>query len=454
MSVVRVTREVETIGEAIAALNEQVLHTVSRRRLDQQEMVRVEVALKPFNILAWLASQRSNTKSYWRDRESGTEYAGIGAIATAIISTPSDLRSFVDQISKQEAACRFRWFGGLPFDLERSRDNQSTDSGAGRFVLPGIDVEMTADSAILACNVTLQDANLYSRLACLGEIDNEIWNDMQQPTVLGRRESPDQQLWNKTIERILGEIESGKLTKVVPARRVTLDLSAPLNPWRALARLKSQDGAVTLFAFQHEESQLFLGATPERLFKRTGNVVESEALAGTISRGANRQQDSELAVRLMASDKDRREHQLVVDFLRDTLVSLSDSVTIGTTVVLSLPQLQHLQTSIRAVIHGNVFDADLLVALHPTPAVAGLPRKDAIQMIRDTELFDRGWYAGPVGWMSGDSSEFAVAIRSVLLTGSQLILTAGAGIVDGSDPRAEWDETEQKIRSSLDIVLS
>ena len=453
MSVVRVTREVETVGEAIAALNEQVLHTVSRRRLDQQEMVRVEVALKPFNILAWLASQRSNTKSYWRDRESGTEYAGIGAVDKATISTPSDLRSFVDQISKQEAACRFRWFGGLPFDLERSRENQSTEFGVGRFVLPGIDIEMTADSAILACNVTLQDANLYSRLACLGEIDNEIWNDIQQPTVIGRCESPDQAQWGITVQQILDGIASGQLTKVVPARRVTLDLSPPLNPWRALARLKSQAGAVTLFAFQHEENSLFFGATPERLFKRTGNAVDSEAIAGTISRGTNCQQDSELAVRLLASDKDRREHELVVDFLRDTLEPLSDSVTVGTTGVLSLPQLLHLQTSIRGAIHGNVSDADLLVALHPTPAVAGLPRKEAIELIRDTELFDRGWYAGSVGWMSRDSSEFAVAIRSVLLTGNQLILTAGAGIVDGSDPQAEWDETEQKIRSSLDIVL-
>jgi menaquinone-specific isochorismate synthase len=446
-------REVETVAEAIAALNEQVLHTVSRRRLEQRELVRVEVSLKPFDLLAWLASQRSNMIYYWRDRETGTEYAGIGAVETAIISSASDLQVFVERIHATEAGCRLRWFGGLPFDLVRPRDKADSGFGVGRFALSGIDVEVTGDSAILACNVTLQDANLYSRLACLSDIDETIWNENLSSAVIERHELPDRGAWIKNVERILSRIHSGELSKLVPARRAMVDFSSPLNPWRALQRLKERIGPVTLFGFQHDEKRVFIGATPERLFKRTGNTVESEAIAGTLSGRELEMTNSERADRLLASVKDRREHQLVVDFIRDALEPLSDSFTIGKTGVLTLPQLMHLQTPIHATICPNVSDADLIEALHPTPAVAGLPRETAMRLIRESEPFDRGWYAGPVGWMSRDSAEFAVAIRSLLLAGNQLILTAGAGIVDGSDPYAEWEETEQKIRSSLDIVL-
>jgi menaquinone-specific isochorismate synthase len=453
MSVVRIAREVETISEAIAALNEQVLHTVARRRMDQQELVRVEVALKPFDALAWLASQRSATKYYWRHRESGTEYAGIGAVETVEVNASADLHGLVTRIARQETDSHVRWFGGLPFDLERPRGAESAGFAAGRFVLPGIDIEMTGDSATLACNVTIQDANLYSRLACLSDIDPTIWNDDWPTTVVERRELPGPVQWNKTVIRILHEIQSGPLTKLVPARSVTLDLTSPLDPWLAVARLKAQGGALTLFAFQFGENAVFIGATPERLFKRTGTAVESEAIAGTIPRGTNSQQDADRAGRLLASDKDRREHRLVVDFLREGLEPLAESINVGGTDILKLPQLQHLRTPIHASLRGSVSDADLLEVLHPTPAVAGVPKDLSVQLIREIEPFDRGWYAGAVGWINRSSSEFAVAIRSLVVAGNSLLLTAGAGIVEGSDPRAEWDETEQKIRSTLDIIL-
>ena len=452
MSLVRVTRMANSVSEAISALNEQVLHTVSRRRIEQQDLIRVEVALKSFDLLAWLSSQRESTKFYWRDRETGTEYAGLGAIETITLDSTGSLRQLDDAIVRRSEP-NLRWYGGLPFDLSRPPDKDRNDFSYGRFVLPGIEVEMAGDSATLACNIALHDSRLYSRLACLGDIDPRIWNENDSFAIRDRREFPSRETWDRTIESILGDITAGTIRKLVPARQVILDLAEPLNPYRALARLKAQGGAVSLFCFQADDSSAFIGASPERLYKRRGRTIETEAIAGTITRGSNPEEDSRLATQLLASDKDRREHELVVDFLRESLEPLTNSLSVDKTSVLTLPHLQHLRTLIRGKLRESVSDSDLLTALHPTPAVAGLPRETALELIREIEPFDRGWYAGPVGWIGADEAEFAVAIRSVLVTGNQLILTAGAGIVEGSDARAEWEETEQKIRSTLDTIL-
>ena len=452
MTLVRVQRQAETVGEAMSALNEQVLHTVSRRRIEQHDLIRVEVTLKSFDLLAWLSSQRESTKIYWRDRETGTEYAGIGAVETITSDTTNNLRQVDDAIVRRSEP-NLRWFGGLPFDPARSPDKDREEFSYGRFVLPGIEVEVADDSATLACNIALHDLRLYSRLACLGGIDQNIWNENESFTMRSRRESPSREGWDRTIERILASIAAGTIGKLVPARQVTLELTSPLNPWRALARLKAQGGAVSLFGFQSDESHVFFGASPERLFKRCGRTIETEAIAGTISRSFDHEQDARLAAQLMASEKDRREHELVLDYLQESLEPLTDSLSVDKTSVLTLPQLQHLRTTVRGTVRDGISNPDLLAALHPTPAVAGVPRETALSLIREIEPFDRGWYAGPIGWMSANGAEFTVAIRSVLVAGNQLILTAGAGIVEGSDAGAEWEETEQKIRSTLDTIL-
>ncbi len=453
MTLVRVKRPADSVADALASLNEQVLHTVSRRRFDQLDLVRVEVALKPFDLLGWLASQRSTMKCYWRDRDHGTEYAGIGAVETVIVSSLNEVRTCVERIADANRACPLRWYGGLPFDLERARDADAPGLGVGQFVLPGIDAEIAGDAATLGCNVSVRDRNLYSRLACLGDIDRNAWNEPEAIVISERRESPDRKTWEGTVERVLAQIAAGTISKLVPARQAICSLNQPLNPWRALARLKAQGGVVSVFGFQTDDNHAFIGASPERLFKRHGRTIDTEAIAGTTSRGATPEEDARLHAELLQSGKDRREHELVTNYLCQSLEPLTGSLVVDKTSVLTLPQLQHLKTSIRGTLHDSVSDSDLLAALHPTPAVAGLPREKALQLIREIEPFDRGWYAGPVGWMSGDAAEFAVAIRSVLVAGNQLILTAGAGVVEGSDPRAEWEETERKIRSTLDIIL-
>lgn len=452
MSIVRVARPAESLLGALAALNEQVLHTVARRRIEQQEIIRVEVTLKPFDILAWLDSQREQTKIYWRDRETGVEHAGIGVVESIKIGSHRELSHQRERLATlTKGGCRL--FGGLPFDARREIDQRRAECASGTFILPGIDAIVESDTATLACNISMQDSLLYSRLACLNDVDPTIWIHALSPTVCHRRESTSRERWDEIITRTLSLIAAGTIQKLVPARQLRLELSAPLNPWLALSRLKTYAAGVSLFGFQFDDTRAFVGASPERLFKRRGRSVFTEAIAGTVARGVDHEHDARLASQLLASEKDRREHRLVADFLDAHLAPLTTSRTVGETEVLTLPHLHHLKTPIQAALCEGVADLDLLTALHPTPAVAGLPRETALDFVREMEPFDRGWYAGPVGWMNADAAEFAVAIRSVLMEGKELILTAGAGIVAGSDPRAEWDEIEQKMRSSLDVIL-
>jgi menaquinone-specific isochorismate synthase len=164
---------------------------------------------------------------------------------------------------------------------------------------------------------------------------------------------------------------------------------------------------------------------------------------------------------LRNSPKDRHEHQLVVNNLQAILAELCDSVTIESSAerafrqreltILKLNKVQHLYTQCHGTLTANLTDADILPKLHPTPAVGGFPRPQALKLIQELEPFERGWYAAPVGWIGADEAEFAVAIRSGLIDRDRLLLFAGAGIVRGSQPEEEWAEIENKIRHFTDL---
>ena len=189
-----------------------------------------------------------------------------------------------------------------------------------------------------------------------------------------------------------------------------------------------------------------VSASPERLFRREGRAVESEAVAGTRPRGVSEADDAVLRDELLRSEKDKAEHEHVRVGIRETLGPLCEELEIEEGVSeMKLARRRHLISRVRGMLRGGVTDAEVLQALHPTPAVCGCPRDEALEEIRALEPFDRGWYAGPVGWIGADEAEFAVGIRSGLVRGNRLALFSGAGIVAGSVPENEWAEIEQKI---------
>lgn len=260
----------------------------------------------------------------------------------------------------------------------------------------------------------------------------------------------DRATWTVAVEEALFRIGAGRLAKVVLAREVTVDLRRPLEAATVLARLRREQPECFTYAAGN-----FVGASPELLARRRGIEVVSRPMAGTVAQGGSPGDDRRLVAAMAASSKEQAEHRLVVDDVRTTLRRLSDHPTSADgPAVVRLSTVAHLATTVRCRLRDTATSAlDVAALLHPTPAVAGVPEAAARAAIAELEGFDRGFYAGPVGWVDarGDG-DWAVALRSATLDGGRARLVAGAGIVAGSDPDREWEETEAKLaamRSAL-----
>jgi menaquinone-specific isochorismate synthase len=266
------------------------------------------------------------------------------------------------------------------------------------------------------------------------------------PDVRDRKDIPDWLTWKGNVMKVLDLFQRGELKKVVLARKSVLTFDEEINPMQLLHLLAVNNFQAFHFYFQLEPSYAFLGITPEQLYKRDGSNVFSEAIAGTRLRGQSEEEDNRLGRDLLKSDKDMREHRWVSDMVQSSLEPLSHSIDVlEKETLLKLSHVQHLYTRFRCLLKEGVGDGELLARLHPTPAVGGLPRERSFLKIAELEPFNRGWYAGPVGWISQDASEFVVAIRSALANEKTLSLFAGSGIVQGSQPETEWEENENKI---------
>lgn len=260
-------------------------------------------------------------------------------------------------------------------------------------------------------------------------------------------ERPDRGAWDRLVGLFAGAVGRGRIDKVVLARRVDARSPIELDVPNALRRLAAAGPESTTFSFARGEAT-FLGATPERLVRTEGRAFRTVAIAGSAPRGADAPEDSRLAAGLLADDKEREEHAVVVEMLRASLASLAEELQIAATPgVLRLRHLQHLVTPITGTLREEAGLLALAGRLHPTPAVGGEPREQALDLIGEHEGFDRGWYAGPVGWLGADGDgEMMVALRCGLVDGRAATLFAGCGIVADSDPAREWEESRMKLR--------
>ena len=258
----------------------------------------------------------------------------------------------------------------------------------------------------------------------------------------------------EAVDRALQEFQSGPLEKVVLARKSCLELTETITPFALVEILAGGAPACFHFCLQPTaNSGAFLGASPELLFRREGSRLESEAVAGTRPRSLDTVEDERLESQLLKMSKEQLEHRLVVDSLETTFCELcADFSQDSSPSVLKLSRVQHLRTAFSGQLNDGVGDDAILRAFHPTPATCGSPCDSAARFIAVNELFDRGWYAGPVGFVSRDEAEFAVAIRSMLWLGRKTHVYAGAGIVDGSESEREWSELEDKIAGVLHLL--
>lgn len=260
--------------------------------------------------------------------------------------------------------------------------------------------------------------------------------------------------WIETVIQAKKNINKGVFKKVVLGRQLTLQLPQQYAPYQVLNRLRTRYPKCTTFYIQHKNSGAFIGSSPELLLSVEGNQVQTEALAGSIARGNSEKEDSELASALLQSEKDKQEHQIVVNHIKKLLAPFVENLnTNHGPEVKKLANVQHLQTPIRGKMSAPASANSIIGDLHPTPAVGGSPRETALPYIAEHELFDRGWFAGPVGWItSKKKAEFSVAIRSGLINDDTARLFAGCGIVADSDPETEWQETNLKFMPMLSAL--
>ncbi len=253
----------------------------------------------------------------------------------------------------------------------------------------------------------------------------------------------------------LTAISSGHVKKIVLARAQDMQADAPLHPLRLLNGLRERFPECYSFSVANGRGHSFIGASPERLVRVSKGVLETEALAGSARRGIGASEDATFGSGLLESEKDLREHRHVLDSIVRRLEPLGFKPQFPATPGLrKLANVQHLHTPVTAVMPPDVHLLDALARLHPTPAVGGSPREEAVARIRDLERFPRGLYAGAIGWLNcRGGGEFLVGIRSALIEGNTARVYAGAGIVDGSDPEREYAETELKFRAMRDALL-
>jgi len=429
------------------------------RGLNPQQVACVTVPLGSFAVPIVQSLGPLALSVYWKDREGAFEFAGFGVTHSVVQHTPGDLRAVCTAVRRHLSPLfpAVRFFGGIRFDPERSIDPEWNDFKYAWFAVPRLFFERRGGRTFLTCTV-LPDQDRSRRAALTGmlkglEIDSQPpWEDGLKPQ--GRLDNPDRLSWDNAVGAALTSFSQGKLEKIVLARRTTLKFSRTLNPVAVAERLSLSGPKCFHFFFRPGgAASAFLGASPERLYRRVGGRIWSESLAGTRRRGRAEREDRELEKELLSSRKELLEHRYVVEaidvVLREFCCVLSKDQTPR---IAKLQDVQHLLTRFCGTLKRGIGDCDLLAGLHPTPAVGGVPRTYARRRIRELEPFDRGWYAGPIGWISAEAAEFAVALRSALLQRDIAHLYAGAGIVEGSTADGEWSEIQQKVQWFIELL--
>lgn len=306
-----------------------------------------------------------------------------------------------------------------------------------------------ADTLTQALNLRLAELKLASHWECTKPTANPI-------AISEMNSDRSNHSWTKMVDRAIGLIDQGKLEKIVLSRALDLVSQHDFDPFAVLTALQDSYPECVSFLVSCGDAT-FLGATPEMLlqFQSQGNhiALKSNALAGSTCRGVTLPEDRLMGDRLLSSKKDRLEHQIVVKSICDRLSNLGASLgNLPSPKLLKLSNVQHLHTPIEATLPNSQWLSafDVLQKLHPTAAVGGEPRTIALNLLREWENCDRGWYAAPIGWVNGNGTgSFAVGIRSGYLQGNKARIYAGAGIVADSKPDAELRETNIKFEALL-----
>ncbi len=352
------------------------------------------------------------------------------------------------------------WAGGFAFDPEGGGSSEWSSLAPASLVLPELSVCRSGEEAFLTVNAIVHPGDdpeekvrgLEARLSGLRDEPLPLLDPHPTSRVTIESVRPPGE-FERTISTATGRIAMGEVSKVVLAREVLVSAAAAHDPAALFGAIREQFPSCFCFCCGTPEAA-FIGASPELLVRRSGASVSTVALAGSTRRSSDPAVDDHLGEQLLRSDKDRREHAIVAERIARTLRPHAVWVeTEAEPEIVKVANIQHLATPVVAQLAEPRSAVELVGLLHPTPAVGGEPRAAAIAAIAELEQMDRGWYAGPVGWMDAtEDGEFCVALRSALLRDREARLYAGVGVVAGSDPAAELAETEIKLEALLPFL--
>lgn len=440
-------------------------------------------AVDPLDLFAHVAGT-ARDRFYWERPADGVAFAGVGAawtvesaspveagrawralLAEAVVRAPSFARDAEGAGGGGDAPDAMDGpllTGGFAFDPLRPATTLWAGYPAGRLTLPRLTLVTRGGRSTLTVNAVAANKGAHDHDidALIGDVEDmlAVPAATRAPgSLVGRagarvEDALSRAGWEALVAGGVRACREGALRKVVLARsaRMYAPVGAGLDVTAALRFARETYPNAYTFAVAHDEGT-FLGATPERLARLHDGVADVACLAGSTARGATPEEDRARGDLLLASPKDRAEHRFVVDAVRAALADVCPDLQVPAAPrLLRLQNVQHLYTPVTGRVAAGKGLLDLVARLHPTPAVGGQPREEALAYIRAHEDLDRGWYAAPVGWLnSRGEGEFAVALRSALVRGDRATLFAGCGIVAGSSPAAEYEETRLKLRPML-----
>jgi len=331
-----------------------------------------------------------------------------------------------------------------------------------RLFVPRWQVSRQGDGSVAVANlvigadapIDLIAAKVWKAHAKFRSFDYRAATGRDRPAGLLRTEELSGD-YRAAVRRGLEGIARGEYRKIVLARARRLTAGGDFHPLSVLNHLRQRFPSCYAFSVADGAGRSFIGASPERLVRVVGGRMHTEALAGSAPRGATASEDAALARGLLHSDKDLREHRLVLESIARRTADLGLRLEHAPVPrLLGLANVQHLHTPVSAALPPGVHLLDLVARLHPTPAVGGTPREPAVAAIAGIETFPRALYAGPLGWTDWrGEGECIVSLRSALIDGPTATAYAGAGIVAGSDPEKEFAETELKFKALVDALV-
>jgi len=447
-------------------------------------LVSATVVVSPLDLLDPFARAGALglDRLYWERPDAGMALLGIGAAWSVEAGAVESARAWQNLlrdavIDDGDSACgRLAGpllMGGFAFDPCRPSTPLWDGYPAGLLTLPRLLLSTDDGVTTLTANLLVNpdravESDLTGVLRLADDVlrrHDESSRDHSDGCVSDVRPRGE---WEDLVAEGAAACGDGLFEKVVLARSVRVRADHSFDAANSLRRLRATYPAAYIFAVARGysrpgsgtdrtgEDACFLGATPERLVRLADSAVDVACLAGSEARGVTAAEDEQAGEALMRSEKNRAEHTVVVRTVRAALDDLCTDLSVpGAPRLLRLPNVQHLYTPVEGRVRAGVGVLDLVARLHPTPAVGGYPHDAALRFIREREGLDRGWYAGPIGYVDRDSEgEFAVALRSALLRGDEATLFAGCGIVADSRPSDEYTETRLKLRPMLGALAA